>query len=290
MTNTNEPGASTTSSTGHQLSAGTYLDTHFAAVRTEYEAAARFAGFQPGWSILDAGAGGGSFLPILSEIVGAQGAIEAVDIDPQNIQMIQARVQSGMFGCPVNAHVSPITALPYADNQFDAIWCANVFQYLSAEEVTHAVGEFRRVVRPGGLVVVKDADLSAHLIGSVPTLFWHAIEQASAHPDMGAHFRNLLRIPQVPHVYRAAGIAVIGYKTFVSEWHQPPHATDRPYLETIMALWGAISKYLQLPGHEVSFWQRFTDPSAQDYFLNSPDFYYREGFVVVIGKVSGTDA
>jgi soluble cytochrome b562 len=57
-----------------------------------------------------------------------------------------------------------------------------------------------------------------------------------------------------------------------------------------VALWGAISKHLQLPKHEVSFWQRFTDPSAQDYFLNSPDFHYREGFMVVIGKVSGTDA
>src|SRR5205823_5609053 len=140
------------------------------AARAEYETMAHFAGFQPGWSVLDAGAGGGSFLPILSELVAAEGCIEAVDIDPENVQVIQARAQSGEFACLVTAQVAALTSLPYDDNRFDAIWCANVFQYLADAEVAKAIEQFKRVVRPGGLIVVKDSDTSAMLMGSAPIL------------------------------------------------------------------------------------------------------------------------
>lgn len=58
MAETHEQSQSTTSSQGHILSEGSYLDSHFAAARAAYEAMAHFAGFQPGWTILDAGAGG----------------------------------------------------------------------------------------------------------------------------------------------------------------------------------------------------------------------------------------
>ncbi len=152
MTATNERDQSSTSSQGHVLSAGTYLDSHFAAARDEYEAMAHFANFQPGWTILDAGAGGGSFLPILSACVSATGSIMAVDLAPENVQMIQAQAHSGAFACPVTAQVAALNSLPFDDNQFDAIWCANVFQYLSDDAITTAVAEFKRVVRPGGLI------------------------------------------------------------------------------------------------------------------------------------------
>lgn len=57
MTETHDSIPLTTTSEGRAYSAGTYLDTHFAAAREEYEAMAHSAGFQPGWTILDAGAG-----------------------------------------------------------------------------------------------------------------------------------------------------------------------------------------------------------------------------------------
>jgi arsenite methyltransferase len=230
MTDARDLRRSTTSSQGHHLSEGTYLDSHFVAARAEYKAMAHFAGFQPGWSVLDAGAGGGSFLPILSEMVAAEGSIEAVDIDPENVHMIQARAQSGEFACPVTAQVAALTSLPYDDNQFDAIWCANVLQYLTDAEVAKAVEEFKRVVRPGGLIVVKDSDTSAMLVGAAPVLFWHAMEQACAHPDsnISAYFKNLLRMPQLPHLYSKLGIEVLRYKTFLIEWQHPVRAIDRP--------------------------------------------------------------
>ena len=60
-----------TTSTGHALSESTYLDARFLAAQPEYEAMLRCAGIQPSWHVLDAGAGNGSYLPLLCELVGA---------------------------------------------------------------------------------------------------------------------------------------------------------------------------------------------------------------------------
>lgn len=240
MADTHEQSQSTTSSQGHILSGGTYLDSHYAADGAAYEAMVHFAGFQPGWAILDAGAGGGSYLPLLAQLLMAQGTIEAIDLAPENVQMIQARAQRGEFACPVTAQVGGITALPYADASFDAVWCANVFQYLTDAEVAKALAEFKRLVRPGGLMVVKDADLAAHPLGIPPIISGQIVEYACAHadPNIAAYFQHLLRIPQLPQFYRTAELEVLAYKTFQSEWRHPVHATDRPYLETAVPGWG----------------------------------------------------
>lgn len=63
----------TSTSTGHALSAAAWLDAHYLAAQPEYEAMLRSAGFQRGWRVLDAGCGGGSYLPLLAEMVGPHG-------------------------------------------------------------------------------------------------------------------------------------------------------------------------------------------------------------------------
>ena len=73
---------STTTSTGHDLSEGSYLDAHFEAMRPEYEIMIRSVGIQPGWRMLDAGCGSGSILPLLAELVGEGGHISALDLAP----------------------------------------------------------------------------------------------------------------------------------------------------------------------------------------------------------------
>ena len=57
------------SSTGQVGTAGGFLDTHFEACRPEYEAMIRSVGLQPGWRVLDAACGGGSYLPLISALV-----------------------------------------------------------------------------------------------------------------------------------------------------------------------------------------------------------------------------
>ena len=72
-------GANVTS-TGHDLSAGQWLDTHFESARPEYEEALRQVGIRAGDTVLDAGCGNGGFLSMLCELVGPEGSITALDL------------------------------------------------------------------------------------------------------------------------------------------------------------------------------------------------------------------
>jgi SAM-dependent methyltransferase len=90
-----------------------FLDAHLETCRPEYEAMLRSAGLQPSWCVLDAGCGGGSFLPLSAELVGPGGAIAACDLAPDNVERVQALVNGWPGGCTVETRVASLTALPY---------------------------------------------------------------------------------------------------------------------------------------------------------------------------------
>src|SRR5262249_30431910 len=132
---------------------------HFQACRPEYEAMLRSIGLQSGWHVVDAGCGSGGFLPLMAELVGPNGSIAAFGLAADSIAHVQCIVAESSPACPIEARVASFTtALPYPDGKFDAVWCANSLEYVSEEELTFALDEFRRIVRPGGLIAIKDAD------------------------------------------------------------------------------------------------------------------------------------
>src|SRR4051812_35021645 len=74
-----DPAIPYASSQGQVFTQAGMLDTHFEAARPEYEAMLRSAGLQLGWHVLDAGCGGGSFVPLIAEAVGPTGHVTAFD-------------------------------------------------------------------------------------------------------------------------------------------------------------------------------------------------------------------
>lgn len=71
--------------------------------------------------------------------------------------MVEQRVAGWSLPCAVETQVGDVTALPYPDAHFDAVWFANTAQYLGDDQLLATLAEFRRVVRPGGLVAVKES-------------------------------------------------------------------------------------------------------------------------------------
>src|SRR4051812_16808530 len=94
-----------TTSTGFDSSEVGWLDDHFAMARPEYEAQLRAVGIQPGWRVLDAGSGGGGYLPWLADLVGPTGAIVALDLTPENVAALERRVAALALPCPVTARL-----------------------------------------------------------------------------------------------------------------------------------------------------------------------------------------
>ena len=136
-------------------------------------------------------------------------------------------------------------------------------------------------------MMIKDSDLSAVLLGSDPGLIWHFLQKACLHsePSISGWFKGMLRIPQLPSTYRDEGIELLHYKSFLAEWRYPLSASDKRYLESLLPDMGKLAQSLDLTEEELSFWQTLCDDKSEAYFLTSPDFYFREAFALVVGKV-----
>jgi arsenite methyltransferase len=257
------------------------LGSHFAAMQPEYEAMIRSAGIRSGWSVLDAGCGSGSFLPLLAELVGPGGQISALDLAPENVAAVEALVAAGALPCPIVAQVGSVTALPYDDACFDAAWCANTTQYLNDGAISAMLAELRRVVRPGGLVAVKEFDGTANLFYPFdPTIIWRLYD-AIRHRN--PHIQRVLRTFQLPTWLKRAGLVKVDLITFLSERKAPLRLVERTYIGTILQDQAQMAEQVELPVQDMAAWRALASLDSPSHILNHPDFYFRENHIVVVG-------
>jgi len=276
------PAPTHASATGQALTEAHYLDTHYEACRPEYEAMLRAAGFAPGSHVLDAGCGGGSFLPLLAELVGATGRLTALDLAPDNVAAVRERLAAWALPCPVEAQAGGVTALPFADATFDAVWCANVLMYLDDDACAAALAEFRRVTRPGGLVAVKELDVAFSLVyPATPGLSWRLWDGLFG-AGVGT---GPLRSHALRRLMEAAGFAAVRQRTTVVERWAPLRPVERRLWGGIYAHFAGQSEALALPEADRDFWREQRDPASPGAIINHPEFYLSEGDVLAVGIV-----
>ena len=278
-------------STGHAQSRADWLDLHFEDCRPEYEAMLRSVGLQPGWRVLDAGTGGGAYLPLLAELVGSGGRIAALDLAPENVAAVRERLAAWHLPCPVAVEEGSLLALPYPDNSFDAAWCANVSQYLADDELATALAELRRVVRPGGLVAVKEFELAHWLFAPAdPATHWRIMEALRRLQTAGA---GMLRARQLRGWLGRAGLIETRQRTTLSERSAPlgpiarRHAAElfRFVAEYYLDAAAKDPEIARILDPDLPFLRDQLDPDGPAALVNQPDFYRCEGAVVAVGRV-----
>lgn len=94
--------------------------------------------------ILEAGCGAAAFTPILKEY---SSTILATDISKEQIEINQKNHKDIEFMV-----IDLSEKFPFQDNTFDLIWCSEVLEHLYFP--LFALGEFKRVLRPGGKLLV----------------------------------------------------------------------------------------------------------------------------------------
>ncbi len=140
-----------------------YTHGHHAAVlaahsaRTALNSAAfLLAHLRPDHQLLDVGCGPGSITVDLAALV-PQGRVLGVDavatVLDQGRAAAQARGLSNVTFEPADVY-----QLPYPDNSFDVVYAHQVLQHVARP--VEALTEMHRVLRPGGLVAVRDSDYS----------------------------------------------------------------------------------------------------------------------------------
>ncbi len=277
------------SSAGHMFSEVDWLDAHFTWMRPEYEEMLRWVGLQSGWHVLDAACGPGSFLPLMCELVGQTGRIDVIDIAPENVAAVEKRIATEKWQASVFTKVGNILALPYEPDSFDAIWCANTTQYLTDEELRTMLSEFRRVVRPGGLIAIKDYDATVQQVQPTnPTLLEHfrdaALQNGSA--ELKAAYQQLFRVVDLPRWLRDTGLTELRQKPTFMLRMQPLDEIAKAFMTGFFQFHASVASTLGLPEDEITIWQQLADFDSPNHIFKNPDFQYRCVQTVVIGSVS----
>jgi ubiquinone/menaquinone biosynthesis C-methylase UbiE len=124
--------------------------------------------------VADFGCGVGAVTRMLGEIVGPSGSVTGIDASAEQIEQAEEICQnSGLTNFAFRTTDACATRLPAAS--FDLVYCR--FLLLHLPDPAACLREMRRVLRPGGLLVIEDGDLAsaasipATALNSFATLF-----------------------------------------------------------------------------------------------------------------------
>ena len=124
-------------------------------------------GLRPGEDVLDIGSGPGFLACEMAEEVGPGGSVRGVDASEAMLSVAGAR-RPAAGSAPVEFGPGEATALPFGDGEFDVVTSTQVYEYVT--DMPAALAEARRVLRPGGRLLVLDTD-------------WDSIVWRSGDPD-----------------------------------------------------------------------------------------------------------
>ena len=114
------------------------------------------ADLRPGDAVLDVGAGTATLLIQAAARVGPEGSLAAVEPSPE--MLAHARRKAQACGVTIACEQGTAERLPYPDAAFDVVLCTLVLHHLPEPRRGDALAEMRRVLRPGGRLVVADLD------------------------------------------------------------------------------------------------------------------------------------
>jgi SAM-dependent methyltransferase len=120
------------------------------------------AGIRPGMRVADLGCGVGMVTSLLAKIVGPRGQV--VGIDASGAQLAQARARLNGDGANVSFVEASATDTGLPRKSFDLVCCR--FLLIHLPEPERALAEMRALLKPDGILVCEDGDLTSS--GSEP--------------------------------------------------------------------------------------------------------------------------
>ena len=157
---------------------------------------ATLAALEPrnGERVIDIGSGPGYLAAEIAELVGSDGFVQGVDPSPHMLTLAARRALPHMELTEGGA-----LALPADDASFDAAVSTQVYEYV--EDMPAALAEARRVLRPGGRLLVLDTDWDS--------IVWRSGDDSRMERVLRAWEEHLAhpRLPRVlPELLRNAGL------------------------------------------------------------------------------------
>jgi SAM-dependent methyltransferase len=126
--------------------------------------------------------------------------------------------------------------LPLEAARFDCVWCANVAQYLTEAELERAVQEFRRVLKPGGTLALKDFDATVMQFLPMNSDIPARLVAARRDKAAGAGPVGTWSTPSRPSRLRKFGLTNIVRKGWLIERWAPVSPATRRWVQTARAI------------------------------------------------------
>jgi len=163
---------------------------------------------RPGERVLDVGSGPGLLAAEMAQAVGPAGHVTGIDISDSMLTLGQRRC-ADLDGAGRASFVkADATALPFSDATFDVAVSTQVYEYVA--DLTTALAELHRVLRPGGRALILDTDWDS--------IVWHATDPDRMRQVLAAWTQRFAD-PHLPRTLasqlRAAGFQVSHHDVLV---------------------------------------------------------------------------
>jgi len=114
------------------------------------------SGIKRGMTVLDLGCGSGAFTTFVARVVGEQGKVYAVDIQPAMLQQLERKLARTENHGIRNIELKQASAygLPFEDGFLDLVYMVTVLPEIP--DVGRALREIRRILKVGGILAVTE--------------------------------------------------------------------------------------------------------------------------------------
>jgi ubiquinone/menaquinone biosynthesis C-methylase UbiE len=234
----------------------------------------------PGDHVLDMPCGDGAYSVPLAERVGEAGSVVGVDLSASYLDLARAQADRSAYAARMRFQVGDIASLPFDDNSFDLIWCAQ--SLISLPDPLGALRELQRVARPGGTLAVFENDTLHQVVVPWPAELELAVRQAQLRalaartPATAKYFigRDLCG------TFSEVGLENCIVTPYTSIRHAPLSADERTYLSWYFDDLRARARPY-LPPDIGAWFERLLDPASEEFLLDQQNFY-----VIYIGMVA----